>query len=73
VVCVLLPFVQERQWHGGLKWLLVLAGAALIGVFVLWERRARSPMVDLRLFRLRSYTLGTAIALLYFAGFTAIF
>ncbi|GAA1815040.1 DHA2 family efflux MFS transporter permease subunit [Actinomadura chokoriensis] len=73
VVCVLLPFVQERQWHGGPTWLLVLAGAALIGVFVLWERRARSPMVDLRLFRLRSYTLGTAIALLYFAGFTAIF
>ncbi|TDC06972.1 MFS transporter [Actinomadura bangladeshensis] len=73
VVCVLLPFVQERQWQGGLKWLLVLAGAALIGVFVAWERRARSPMVDLRLFRLRSYTLGTAIALLYFAGFTAIF
>jgi EmrB/QacA subfamily drug resistance transporter len=73
VVCVLLPFVQERQWHGDLKWLLLLAGAALIAVFVAWERRTRSPMVDLRLFRLRSYTLGTAIALLYFAGFTAIF
>ncbi|MFB4310048.1 MFS transporter [Actinomadura sp. GTD37] len=73
VVCVLLPFVQEQQWHGGRKWLLLLAGAALLGVFVAWERRARSPMIDLALFRLRSYTLGTAIALLYFAGFTAIF
>lgn len=73
VVSVLLPFVQERQWHGGLKWLLVLAGAALIAVFAWWERRARTPMVDLELFRLRSYALGTAIALLYFAGFTAVF
>ncbi len=73
VVCVLLPFVQDQQWHSDLKWLLLLAGAALIAVFVGWERRARSPMVDLRLFRLRSYTLGTTIALLYFAGFTAIF
>ncbi|MFA1547230.1 DHA2 family efflux MFS transporter permease subunit [Actinomadura chokoriensis] len=73
VVCVLLPFVQEQQWHGGLKWLLVLAGAVLIALFVAWERRARAPMIDLGLFRLRSYTLGTAIALLFFAGFTAIF
>src|SRR5690606_25146376 len=35
--------------------------------------RARWPMVDLALFRRRSYALGAAIALLYFAGFTAIF
>ncbi|WP_433154291.1 MFS transporter [Actinomadura nitritigenes] len=73
VVCVLLPLVQEQQWHGNLKWLLVLAGALLIAAFVWWERRARAPMVDLGLFRLRSYALGSAIALLYFAGFTAIF
>ncbi|TDD74828.1 MFS transporter [Actinomadura darangshiensis] len=73
VVCVLLPLVQEQQWHGALKWLLVLAGAALIAVFAAWERRARAPMIDLALFRLRSYTLGVAIALLFFAGFTAIF
>jgi len=73
VVCVLLPFVQEQQWHGPLKWLLLLAGAALLALFAAWERRARTPMVDLRLFRLRSYALGTAIALLYFAGFTAVF
>ncbi|TDD95818.1 DHA2 family efflux MFS transporter permease subunit [Actinomadura rubrisoli] len=73
VLCVLLPFVQEQQWHGALKWLLVPAGAALIAAFVAWERRARTPMVDLGLFRLRSYALGAAIALLYFAGFTAVF
>jgi MFS family permease len=73
VVCVLLPLVQEQQWKTDLKWLLVLAGAVLIAVFAVWERRAGTPMVDLALFRLRSYTLGVAIALLFFAGFTAIF
>ncbi|MBE1536175.1 DHA2 family efflux MFS transporter permease subunit [Actinomadura algeriensis] len=73
VLCLLLPFVQHQQWQGAIKWLLVPAGAALIAVFTLWERRARSPMVDLALFRLRSYALGTLIALLFFAGFTAIF
>ncbi|TDC89065.1 DHA2 family efflux MFS transporter permease subunit [Actinomadura sp. 7K507] len=73
LVCVLLPLVQEQQWRGGLKWLLVLAGVALIAAFAAWERRARTPMVDLALFRLRSYALGSTIALLYFAGFTAVF
>ncbi|NYD44138.1 EmrB/QacA subfamily drug resistance transporter [Actinomadura luteofluorescens] len=73
VLCVLLPLVQEQQWRGALKWLLIPAGAALLVAFAAWERRARTPMVVLALFRLRSYTLGTAIALLYFAGFTAVF
>ncbi|XRQ15588.1 DHA2 family efflux MFS transporter permease subunit [Actinomadura welshii] len=73
IVCVLLPLVQEQQWESDLKWLLVLAGLVLIAVFAAWERRAGTPMVDLALFRLRSYALGTTIALLYFAGFTAIF
>lgn len=73
VLCVLLPFVQHQQWRSPAKWLLLPAAAALLALFVLWERRARSPMVDLALFRLRSYALGSTIALLYFAGFTAIF
>lgn len=33
----------------------------------------REPLVDLALFRKRSYRLGTAIGLFYFAGFTGIF
>lgn len=73
VVSVMLPFVQEQQWHGWAKWLLVLFGAALLALFVAWERRAKAPLVNLALFRMRSYALGAAIALLYFAGFTAIF
>lgn len=73
VVTLLLPFVQEQQWHGRVKWLLVPAAAIVLAVFLWWERRHRASMIDLGLFRLRSYALGSTIALVYFAGFTAIF
>ncbi|MFC9974378.1 DHA2 family efflux MFS transporter permease subunit [Spirillospora sp. NPDC127200] len=73
VVAAMLPFVQEQQWHGWAKWLLVPVGAVLLAAFVAWERRTAAPLVNLALFRFRSYSLGAAIALLYFAGFTAIF
>ncbi|MEV4254048.1 MFS transporter, partial [Spirillospora sp. NPDC049652] len=73
VVAFMLPFLQERTWHGQAKWLLVVAGLVLLAVFVAWERHTDAPMVNLGLFRLRSYSLGSGIALLYFAGFTSIF
>lgn len=73
VTALLLPFVQEQVWHGRAKWLLVPLAVVVLAGFLGWERRHREPMVNLSLFRRRSYTLGTTIALVYFAGFTAIF
>ncbi|MFG2057446.1 MFS transporter [Micromonospora sp. NPDC048930] len=76
VTLVLLPLVQRQQWHGPAKWTLIPAGLLFLLVFGLWERhyaRRHPPLFDLRLFGLRSYTLGTLIGLVYFAGFTAIF
>ncbi|MEU4570318.1 MFS transporter [Micromonospora sp. NPDC023956] len=76
VVLVLLPLVQREQWHGLSRWLLVAAGLATLGAFGFWERWYASrgePLFDLGLFRLRSYTLGSVIALVYFGGFTALF
>ncbi|NJC73326.1 MFS transporter [Planosporangium thailandense] len=76
VVLLLLPLVQEQQWHSRAKWLLLLLAAGVLAGFVGWERRyarRREPVVDLTLFRLRSYALGALIGLIYFAGFTAIF
>nr|WP_225847173.1 MFS transporter [Streptomyces sp. HPF1205] len=75
-VVLLLPFVQEQQWKGALKWLLVPLALAILAGFAGWERfyaRRRAPLVDLTLFRQRSYGLGVLLSLVYFAGFTAIF
>ena len=76
VLLLLLPLVQEREWHGNLKWLLVVAAVLVLSGFVAWERRygrEHTSLVDLSLFRVRSYALGSLIGLLYFAGFTTIF
>jgi EmrB/QacA subfamily drug resistance transporter len=75
-VVLLLPFVEERQWSGAGKWLLVPLALAILAAFTGWEHRyarRREPLVDLTLFRQRSYGLGVLLSLVYFAGFTAIF
>ncbi|MFJ4961580.1 MFS transporter [Streptomyces sp. NPDC088729] len=77
VLTLLLPFVQAQQWTGDGKWLLVALAAALLAAFVGWEARCTGsrthPVLDLALFRVRSYWLGCLLILLYFAGFTSIF
>lgn len=74
---LLLPLLQGGQGAPALLWLAAPAGAAVLVGFVAWERRygrrGLTPLVDLRLFRQRSYALGTAIGASYFAGFTSIF
>lgn len=81
-ILVLLPLIGEAEVDAGAgvaarPWWLLGAGLAVLLGFFGWERRhARrggAPVVDLQLFRRRSYALGAAIALTYFAGFTAIF
>lgn len=77
IVALLLPLVQERQWPGSAKWLLIPVAVLLLGVFVAWEtrysRRGKEPLVDLVLFRLRSWSFGAAMITLFFAGFTPLF
>ncbi|MFF7982493.1 MFS transporter [Streptomyces sp. NPDC007901] len=77
VLALMLPLVQEQQWTGREKWALLPVGALLLGLFWVWERRqgrlGRAPLVDLNLFSLRSFTLGSLISLSYFAGFTTVF
>ncbi|WP_069169510.1 MFS transporter [Streptomyces griseus] len=77
VLALLLPFVQAQQWPGNGKWLLLVVALALLTVFTLWEAccagRHVQPVLNLSLFRLRSFWLGCLMILLYFAGFTSIF
>lgn len=74
VVLIMLPFIQFRSAAGAA---IGLAGAALMGLWVLWERRlgrrsAEAPMVDLSLFTWPSYTLNTLVLSLYFLGMPAV-
>lgn len=76
VVLVLLPLIEARNWPVGRIALLIGLGLVALAAFAGWEQRyarRREPVVNLSLFRLRSYALGVTIGLLYFAGFTAIF
>jgi EmrB/QacA subfamily drug resistance transporter len=73
---LLLPFMEQEEWHGPRKWLLVPLALLVLAGFTAWERHyahGRDPLVDLRLFRQRAYGLGVLLSLLYFAGFTAVF
>src|SRR5699024_5075114 len=70
----LLPFVEaaEAVW----VWLAFPGGIALTFLWVLWERRykrrGRAPMVDLQIFRTRSFANGTLLITLYFLGLTSV-
>jgi MFS family permease len=76
VVALMLPFVQEREW-GAWKWLLLVLSGGLGAGLLRWERRyqraGHEPVLDLRLFRRRSFSFGVGMITLYFAGFTPLF
>jgi len=42
----------------------IVAGVALVALFIEWERRARAPMLPLRLFRNRAFAAATATVFL---------
>lgn len=77
VVLVMLPLVEQEQQTTRPRWWLMGVAAALLVLFVLWERRlgnrGKHPLVNLRLLTVRSYAMGSALGFVYFAGFTGIF
>lgn len=77
ILALLLPFMEARvptapAW----LWLLLPGGLALIGGWVLWEKthkaHGHSPMVDVAIFRVRSFQHGTVLIALYFLGITSV-
>ncbi|WP_346054033.1 MULTISPECIES: MFS transporter [Amycolatopsis] len=77
VVSVMLPLVEAEESTSTPRWWLMGVGAALLVLFVLWERRlgarGRHPLVNLKLLTVRSYSAGALLGMVYFAGFTGIF
>ncbi|OMH36681.1 MFS transporter [Tersicoccus sp. Bi-70] len=76
IFAVLLPFMEARAQVSGWLWALVPVGVVLGGAWMAWERRyqrrGHSPMVDLDIFRTRSFSRGTALVGLYFLGVTSV-
>jgi MFS transporter, DHA2 family, multidrug resistance protein len=54
----------QTTWTDPLALGVMAAGALALVAFVLWERKAAEPLVDLRLFRSAGFTWGTALATL---------
>ncbi|MGO3151116.1 MAG: MFS transporter [Galactobacter sp.] len=71
---VMLPFMEHSA--GWWVWLSLVIGVAIVWGWTRWERRyserGRSPMVDMKLFKTRSFSNGTLLIGLYFMGYTSI-
>jgi EmrB/QacA subfamily drug resistance transporter len=52
----------ERGWTDPRSLLTVVAGVAVLALFLAWQRRAAAPLVDLALFRSRAFTWGAVLA-----------
>lgn len=76
VLLVLLAAIQYGDTRRPAWLLLALPAPAVAAAFLGWERRvvARGghPLVDLRLFAIRSYSLGVLVALTFFCAFPAL-
>jgi EmrB/QacA subfamily drug resistance transporter len=58
----------DEEAAAGLSVAFVVAGLALLSLFLLWERRAADPMIDLSLFRIGPFSgANAATFFLYFA------
>lgn len=74
VLSIMLPFMIASENPSA--WWLLPVGLLLIWIWVRWERRYQArgnqPMVNLELFRIRSYTLGSMMIGVYFLAGTSI-
>lgn len=57
-----------RGWGDPLVWAPLLAGVACLALFLLHEARARHPMLDLALFRIRNFAVANLTTLAAYAG-----
>jgi EmrB/QacA subfamily drug resistance transporter len=55
-------------WGDPLVWLPLVVGVACFALFLLYEARARNPMLDLALFRIRNFAVANATTLAAYAG-----
>jgi len=64
----------ERGWDDPASLVLFAVGIVMVAVFIYWQARAASPLIELSLFRYRSFTWGSILAtLVSFALFGLLF
>jgi EmrB/QacA subfamily drug resistance transporter len=64
----------QRGWGDAAAWTTIAVGVALLAVFVVWQRRAAAPLIDLALFADKGFRWGTVYSiLLMFAVFGVFF
>lgn len=61
--CLTLGIIQSNAWGwGSVPVLGLLSGAVVsLGLFLFWQNRARSPMLDLSLFRIRPFSAANSM------------
>ena len=55
-------------WGSPLVWVPLLAGVVCFVLFIVWEARAKHPMLDLGLFRIRNFSVANLTTLTAYAG-----
>lgn len=76
LLLVLFPLVEFDQFHNALLFVLLIPGAAFIATFIRRERALSvpggSPLLDVRLFRVPTFTTGVAFAVVFSCSNTGI-
>ncbi|MFJ2950580.1 MFS transporter [Streptomyces sp. NPDC087226] len=60
-------------WDSAATWICVAGGLAVLVVFVRYERRARHPLVDIRVFRDRAFTVDALVLFFAMLAFVPLF
>ena len=61
------------SWSNVGTWACILGGVILIAVFVLYETRTTSPLVQVLIFRIRAFSVESAVLLIAMTSFIPIF
>ncbi len=76
ILCVLFPIVEVNEFHNGWLFLLFVPAAALLAAFLRREsrlsRNGGSPLLNLHLFRVPTFTTGVFFAIVFFCSNTGI-
>jgi len=77
VVFLMLPLIEASSNGSKPGWWRLPIGVVLLMLFFAWEYRLESrdgaPLLSPKLLAIRGYSVGTAIGLTFYAGFTGIF